>query len=154
MVINYMLYIVLCVYCIVDEKPALNDLQYMSIAGDDGEIHFRLMEHLQPQWRRFAIALRFPQHKIKTMEHNDDPVLDLLNEWLHGGNMEADRRQATWGVLIEALREVNYHEEVKILEKHFVSTDIGTSVVSQPGTQICMLCIIIFIKCLKLSSQR
>ena len=135
MVINYVLYVVLCIYCIADEKPALNDLQYMSITGDDGEIHFRLMERLQPKWRRFAIALRFPQHKIKTMERNDDPVFDLLNEWLHGGNMEEDRRPATWGRLIEALREVNYHEEVDILEKHFVSTDIGTSVVSQPGTQ-------------------
>ena len=77
-------------FSVVDEKPALNDLQYMLI--EDGKSHFRLMDRLQPHWRSFAIALRFPQHKITNMEHNDNPVLYLLKEWLHGANKEEDRR--------------------------------------------------------------
>ena len=124
-----------CVLTVVDEKPALSDLQYMRIADKDGETHFRLMERLQPLWRHLAIALKFPQHKIKTMEHNDDSVFDLLNEWLHGANMEEDMRPVTWGTLIEALREANYHEEADILKKCLVLTERGASVpvASQSG---------------------
>ena len=53
--------------------------------------------------------------------------------------MEQDRRPVTWGTLIEALREANYHEEVDILEKHLVPTESGVSVVSQPGMEICIV---------------
>lgn len=126
-----------CVFTVVDEKPALSDLQYMRIADKDGETHFRLMERLQPHWRHIAAALKFPPYKIKTMEHIGDPVFNLLNEWLDGKNMEEDRRPVTWGTLIEALREANYHKEADILEKHLVPTESGVSVVSQPGMQIC-----------------
>ena len=67
----------------VDDKPNLSDLQYMSYTGDDGrDVHFRLMDQLKPHWRRLAIALKFPQHEIDTMESKDDSVYYLLKEWL------------------------------------------------------------------------
>lgn len=103
---------------------------------EDGKSHFRLMDRLQPHWKSLAIALRFPQHKISNMEHNDNPVLYLLKEWLRGANKEEDRRPVTWETLIEALREANNHEEADILEKHLVPTERCASVVSQPGMQI------------------
>ena len=77
-------------FTVVDEKPALNDLQYISIAGEGGETHFRLMERLQVRWRNLAIALKFPLHSIETIEHSKNPIYQLLSEWLQGANMEED----------------------------------------------------------------
>ena len=107
-------------HTVVDEKPALDDLKYMSIAGEDGETHFRLMEHLQFRWRSLAIALKFPFHSIEAIEHSKNPIYQPLSEWLQGANMKEDTRPLTWTTLIEALREAKIHEEADTLEKHFV----------------------------------
>ena len=93
----------------------------MSYTGKDGiDTHFRLMDQLQPHWRRLAIALKFRQCDIAVMEQKDDPVYHLLSEWLRGANQERDSRPVTWATLITALREANVQEEANILEKHFV----------------------------------
>ena len=94
----------------------------MSYTGEDGrDTHFRLMDQLQPHWRRLAIALKFRQCDITFMkQEDDDPVYHLLSEWLRGANQERDSRPVTWATLITALRKANVQEEADILEKHFV----------------------------------
>ena len=83
---------------------------------------FRLMDRLKPQqhWRSLAIALKFPLHKIATIESKDDPVFCLLSEWLQGANHDNDQRPVTWRTLIEALRHANVHAEANELEKHYI----------------------------------
>ena len=104
-----------------DDKPDLSDLLYMSYTGDDGrDVHFRLMDQLKPHWRRLAIALKFPQHEIDTMESKDDPVYYLLKEWLRGANKEKDPRQVSWKTLIEALRHANVQDEATVLEEKLI----------------------------------
>ena len=108
-----------------DDKPDLADLQYMSYTGDDGkEIHFRLMDQLKPHWRRLAIALKFPQHEIATMESKGDPVYYLLTEWLRGANKAEDPRPASWRTLIEALQHANVQEVVTVLEERLIIRNI------------------------------
>ena len=96
----------------------------MSCTGEDGEdVHFRLMDQVKPHWRRLAIALKFPQHEIATMENKDDPVYYLLTEWLRGANQEKDKRPVIWGTLVQALRFANIQEESNILEKQVFISD-------------------------------
>ena len=122
-----------CTLCtVVDEKPALNDLQYLSIGGKDGETHFRLMERLQVRWKSLAIALKFSPRSIEAIEHNKDSIYKLLSDWLQGANMEEDTRPVTWRTRIEALRVAKIHEEADTLEKHFVLTE-NSVVASQFG---------------------
>ena len=93
----------------------------MSYTGEDGrDVHFRLMDQLKSHWRRLAIALKFPQHQMDTIKHEDDPVLYLMSEWLQGANQEKDPRPVTWRTFIEALRHANVQEEANVLEKHFI----------------------------------
>ena len=97
----------------------------MSYTGEDGRaVHFRVMDQLKPHWRRMAIALKFPLHKITIMEKKDDPAYYLLSEWLQGANQEVDSRPVTWRTLIKALRHANVQEEATVLEKHFVKTSV------------------------------
>ena len=106
-----------------DDKPGLDDLQYMSYTSEDGrDVHFRFMQQVRPHWRDLAIALKFSQHKIATMEKKDDPVYYLLSEWLRGANQEKDPRPVTWRTLIQALRHANVQEEATVLEEHFIIT--------------------------------
>ena len=108
-----------------DDKPGLDDLLYMSYTGEDGrDVHFRLMDQLNPHWRRLAIALKFPQLEIAIMEKKDDPVYYLFSEWLQGANhgQEKEPRPVTWRTLIQALRHANVQEEAAVLEKHFIKT--------------------------------
>ena len=88
-----------------------------------GEEPFRLMDRLRPHWKEFAIALRFPSHSIATIQDSNDPLYQLLSEWLRGANLGEDTRRVTWKTLIEALRKANIHEEADTLEKHFVLTE-------------------------------
>ena len=100
----------------------------MSYTGEDGEdVHFRLMDQVKPHWKRLAIALKFPQHEIATMENKDDPVYYLLTEWLHGANQEKDKRPVIWGTLVQALRVANIQEEANMLEKHFIGDNPAQS---------------------------
>ena len=93
----------------------------MSYTGEDGrDTHFRLMDRLQPYWRRLAVALKFHLSDITVMKQEDDPVFHLLSEWLRGANQERDSRPVTWATLITALRDANIKEELDILEEHFV----------------------------------
>ena len=118
----------------------------MSYTGDDGrDVHFRLMDQLKPHWKRLAIALKFPQYEIATMERKDDPIYYILTEWLRGANKEKDSRLTSWRTLIEALRHANVQEEATVLEERLilgfkapshsaVSDPIGTLVsISRPG---------------------
>ena len=88
----------------------------------DGE-SFRLMDHLRPHWKEFAIALRFPSHSIATIQGSNDPLYQLLSEWLREANVGEDTRPVTWKTFIESLHLANIHEEADTLEKHFVLTD-------------------------------
>ena len=97
----------------------------MSYTGEDGrDTHFRLMDQLQPYWRRLAVALKFHHNDITVMERKDDPVFYLLSEWLRGANQERDSRPVTWATLITALRDANVQEEVDILGEHFVEIQL------------------------------
>ena len=93
----------------------------MLTEGD--EESFRLLDRLRPHWKEFAIALRFPSHSIATIKGSDDPLYQLLSEWLRGANLGEDTRPVTWRTLIEALHMANVHEEAEMLEKHFVLTE-------------------------------
>ena len=75
-------------YTVVDEKPALDDLKYMSIAGGDG-----LIEHLQVRWRSLAIALKFPLHSIEAIERNKNPIYQLLSECMVAGSQNEGRHK-------------------------------------------------------------
>ena len=109
-----------------DDKPGLDELLCMSYTGEDGrDTRFRLMDRLQPYWKRLAAALKFHYGDITVMEHKDDPVFYLLNEWLRGANKEKDSRPLTWATLITALRDANIKEELDILEEHFVEKTEG-----------------------------
>ena len=100
----------------------------MSYTGEDGrDVHVRLMDQVKPSWRRLAIALKFSQHEIATMESKDDPVYYLLTEWLRGANKEKDPRPVTWGTLITALCDANIQEEATVLENHFIQIPKATS---------------------------
>ena len=93
----------------------------MSYTGDDGrDVHFRLMDQLKPHWRRLAIALKFSQYEIATMESKDDPVYYMLTEWLRGANKEKDSRPASWRTLIEVLRQANVQEQAIVLEEKLI----------------------------------
>ena len=97
----------------------------MSYTGEDGrDTRFRLMNQLQPYWRRLAVALKFLPCDINFMEHKDDPVYHLLSEWLRGANQERDSRPVTWATLITALHDANVQKEADILEEHFVETGL------------------------------
>ena len=98
----------------------------MSTEGD--EESFRLMDRLKPHWKQFAIALKFPLHSIATIQSSNDPVYQVLSEWLRGANLGEDTRPVTWKTLIEALHNANIHEEADTLEKHFVLTEKGVVV--------------------------
>ena len=103
----------------------------MSYTGDDGrDVEFRLMDQLQPYWRKLAIALKFPQHEIDTMESKDDPVYYLLKEWLRGANKKKDSRPTSWRTLIEALRHANVQEEATVLEEKLI---LGLKAASHSG---------------------
>ena len=103
----------------------------MSCTGDDGrDVHFRLMDQLKPHWRRLAIALKFPQHEIDTIESRDDPVYYLLKEWLRGANREKDSRPTSWRTLTEALRHANVQEEATVLEEKLI---LGLKAALHPG---------------------
>ena len=109
----------------------------MSYAGEDGrDTRFRLMNQLQPHWRRLAVALKFHHSDITVMEHKDDPVFYLLSEWLRGANQERDSRPVTWGTLITALRDTNVQEEINVLEKHFVQTESAPVVISRQSGEL------------------
>ena len=93
----------------------------MTYTGENGrDTRFRLMDQLQPHWRRLAVALKFLPRDIALMKQEDDPVFYLLSKWLQGANQERDSRPVTWATLITALRDANVQEEANILEKHFV----------------------------------
>ena len=98
----------------------------MTYTGEDGrDTHCRLMDQLQPHWRRLSIALKFRQCDIAVMEQKDDPVYHLLSEWLRGANQERDSRPVTWATFITALRDANIQEEANILEKYFVKIELA-----------------------------
>ena len=123
-------------FSIANDKPSLSDLQCMPIVGDKEP--FRLLDRLKPYWKDFAVALRFPPHSIATIEGSNNPVYQLLSEWLQGANVGKDTRPVTWKTLIEALRKAGIHSEADILEKHFV---LKTAVVaSQFGMQVITDC--------------
>ena len=97
----------------------------MSCTCEDGsDITLRLMDRLKPYWRKLAIALEFPQHKIAVIERKDDPLFCLLDEWLLGSNQRKHSKPLTWGTLIEALKIAKVEEEVDILEKHFIEAPV------------------------------
>ena len=85
-------------------------------------VPFRLMNRIRPHWRSIAIDLRFPSYDIEVMNHKDDPVFHLLDEWLRGANLEHDTRPLTWRTLITALRHANIQVEADILEKYIFVT--------------------------------
>ena len=119
------MYIPLPILTSADDKPGLDQLQYMSYTGEDGrDVHFRLMDQLRPYWGRLAIALKFPLHKIAIMEKKDNPVYYLLSEWLRGANQEKDPRPVTWRTLIKALRHADVREEATVLEKYFIKIPV------------------------------
>ena len=89
-------------------------------AEDGSTVQFRLMDRLRPKFRRVAIALRFQQHDITTIEKKDDPIYHLLSEWLQGTNQEEDLRPLTWATLITAIRDAGVHEVANVLVKYFV----------------------------------
>ena len=110
-----------CFYTTAGDTPGLDELLCMSYTNEDGrDTRFRLMNQLQPHWRRLAIALNFLPCVINVMEHKDDPVYHLLSEWLRGANQERDSRPVTWRTLITALRDANVQREADLLEEHFV----------------------------------
>ena len=114
-----------CFYTTADDKLGLDDLLCMSYTGEDGrDTRFRLMDQLQPHWRRLAVALKFLPRDIALMKQEDDPVFYLLSKWLQGANQERDSRPVTWATLITALRVANVQEEADILEKHFVEMQL------------------------------
>ena len=83
---------------------------------------FRLIDRVKTYWWDLAAALKFPVHKIASMEHKDDNsrVHYLFQEWLREANQERDSRPVTWATLITALKNANIQQEAKILEEHFV----------------------------------
>ena len=106
----------------------------MSYTGEGGrDTRFRLMDQLQPHWRRLAVALKFHLSDITVMEHKDDPVFYLLSEWLRGANQERDLRPVTWATLLTALRDANVQEEADMLEHHFVQTESAPAAIPQSG---------------------
>ena len=112
------------------------DLQCMSYTGEDGKITpFRLKDRLLRRWKDLAYALKFPTYVVDSMKQKDDPLDQLLVEWLQGTNKTEDLRPITWGTLIAALHHANFQEEVDILEKHFVQDD-PVSTTSQSGELI------------------
>ena len=120
----------------------------MSYTGEDGrDTRFRLMNQLQPHWRRLAVALKFLPCDITVMEHKDDPVYHLLSEWLRGANKERDSRPVTWGTLITALRDANVQEEADMLGNHFVQTESAPVAVSQSGEMNVWKVVEIYLKC-------
>ena len=111
----------------------------MSYSGEDSRgTYFRLMDQLQPHWKRLAIALKFRYCDITVMRKEDDPMFYLLSEWLRGANQERNSRPVTWATLTTALREANVQEEADILEKHFVEIKLPAVPVtmSQPLSKL------------------
>ena len=123
---------------VADEKPTMYQLQYMSYTDEEGRnVHFRLMDRIQPRWARLAMALKFPQYTIAAMQRKADRVFHLLGEWLRGANQLNDARPLTWRTLITALWQANIQEEADILEKYLV-TESAQETEPQSG-QYCVL---------------
>ena len=117
----------------------------MKYTDDNRQImHFRLMEQVNSSWRRLAIGLKFPQHRIATIEEKDDPVYYLLSEWLRGANQGIDLRPITWESLIASLRDANLQLEADTLENHLIQIETASSAVSRVGelttitTRVCI----------------
>ena len=109
---------------VVDAKPTLQDLQYMSYTSEDERtVHFRLMDRIKPRVTQLAIALNFPQHIVENLKIDPDPVYYLFSEWLSGGNQEHDLRPLTWRTLITALQHAGLIEEAEILNEHSVAAE-------------------------------
>ena len=106
----------------------------MVYTDDDKQIvHFRLMDQVKSSWRRLAVGLKFPQHRIATIEEKDDPVYYLLSEWLRGANQGIDLRPITWESLIASLRDANLQLEADTLENHLIQIETASSAVSRVG---------------------
>ena len=106
----------------------------MEYTDDDRQIvHFRLMDQVKSSWKRLAVGLKFPQHRIATVEEKDDPVYFLLSEWLRGANQEIDLRPITWESLIASLRDTNLQLEADTLESHLIQIETASSAVSRVG---------------------
>ena len=103
-------------------------------AEDGSSVQFRLMDQLRPKFTRVAIALRFQQHDIATIEKKDDPIYHFLSEWLQGSNQDQDPRPLTWATLITAIRDAGVHEVANVLEKYFVK-----HVRSTEGECLCLI---------------
>ena len=116
----------------------MDQLQYMSYTDEEGRnVHFRLMDRIQPRWARLATALKFPPYTIEGMESKADPVFHFLRAWLRGANQDNDTRPLTWRTLITALRQANIQEEANIVEKYLV-TEPAQETGPQSG-QYCVL---------------
>ena len=113
-------------YCVtaVDETPRMFDLLCMPYTGEDGKIiDFRLKDRLLRKWKDLAYALKFPTYVVDSMKQKDDPLDQLLVEWLQGANKTDDSRPITWGTLVAALHHANFQDEVNILKEQFVQVD-------------------------------
>ena len=93
-------------------------LQCMEISVNGKREKFRLTDRIEAYWKQVAIALNFPEYRIRVFATETSPVYCMLNEWLRGANMEEDRRPLTWKTLITTLQDAKMHEEAKLLETH------------------------------------
>ena len=93
----------------------------MDMSVDGKKRTFRLTDRLEAYWKQVAIALNFPDYRIRVFAKETKPVYHVLTDWLRGANMEEDRRPLTWETLITALQEAKLHEEAKLLENHLAS---------------------------------
>ena len=110
---------------IADAKPHFSDLQIMTCTGEDGtHVQLRLMDRIRPHFIQVAIALKFLEYDIATIEKKEDPVYDLLSKWLQGANHDEDQRPLTWATLITAIRDAGVHEVANVLTKYFVQSDV------------------------------
>ena len=85
------------------------------------EHRFRLLDQMQPHWKRIARLLNFHNAVVFEAEKQSSPIDYILNRWLEGANLEQDWRPISWDTLITALDEANMGEEVEILATYIIA---------------------------------
>ena len=108
--------IIITTYCI-DAQPKLHELQLLE-GVHGGKV--RVMERVAPDWKDLAIALRFDQSRIKTIERDyksstEEACKEMFMRWLRGEHDLAS--PCTWCTLVKCLNHAGLTDIANSLRK-------------------------------------
>lgn len=100
---------------LIDGRPDLHKLAFLESSNHT----VKVIESTAPIWKKLALALEFPQHKIDIIQTDnnnrcEDACRDMLEKWLNG--IRETLQPVTWRTLIDALQKCDQCELAKSLD--------------------------------------